>query len=63
MEVYQRRKNVRFFGMKEAATAQEDTKDVLVDFLKTELGIKAADDIEFQRIHRIGKQTFSDRKT
>lgn len=56
MEVYQRRENSRFFGIKEAASEQEDTKEVLVEFLKTELGIEAADDIEFQRIHRIGKR-------
>ena len=60
MEVYQRRENLRFFGIKEAATSQEDAKEVLVDFLKTELGIEAADDLEFQRIHRIGKRSSSD---
>ena len=59
MEVYQRRENLRFFGIKEAATAQEDTKEALVEFLKTELGIEAADDIEFQRIHQIGKRSSS----
>ena len=44
MKVYQRRKNLRFFGIKEAATAEEDTRGVLVDFLKTELGIEDADE-------------------
>ena len=62
MEVYQWRENLRFFGIKEAATAQEDTKEVLADFLEKELGIEAADDIEFQRIHRIGKWSSSDGK-
>ena len=38
MEVYQRRKKLHFFGIKQAASAQEDTKEVLVEFLKTELG-------------------------
>ena len=62
MEVYQRRENLRFFELKEAATAQEDTKEVLADFLEKEFGIEAADDIEFQRIHWIGKRSFSDGK-
>lgn len=62
MEVYQRGENLRFFGIKEAVAAQEDTKEVLVEFLKMELGIEAADDIEFKRIHRIGKRSSSDRK-
>ena len=45
MEVYQRREKLRFFGIKEAAAAaQEDTREVLVDFLKTELGIEVADE-------------------
>jgi len=35
MEVYQRRENLLLFGRKEAATVQEDTKEVLVNFLKT----------------------------
>lgn len=62
MEVYQRRENLRFFELKEAATAQEDTKEVLADFLEKEFGIEAADDIEFQRIHWIGKRSSSDGK-
>ena len=62
MEVYQWRENLRFFRIKEAATTEEDTKEVLVDFLKTELGIEMADEIEFQRIHRIGKRSLSDEK-
>jgi len=62
MEVYQRRENLRFFGIKKATTAQEDTKEVLVEILKTELGIEGVDDIEFQRIHQIGKQSSSDEK-
>jgi len=48
MEVYQRRENLRVFGIKEATTDKEDTKEVLVEFLTTELGIEGADDIEFQ---------------
>lgn len=32
----------------------EDTRQVLIDFLQSELGIEDASDIEFQRVHRIG---------
>ena len=62
MKVYQQCENLHFFVIKEAAMAQEDMKEVLVEFLKMELGIEVADDIEFQRIHRIGKRSSSDRK-
>ena len=55
MEVYNRRENLGFFGIKEEA-AQEDTKEVLVNFLTKELGIEGASDMEFQRVHCIGKQ-------
>lgn len=62
MEVYHRRENLLFFGIKEAATAEEDTREVLVDFLKTELGMEDAGELEFQRVHRIGKRSSSDGK-
>ena len=47
MEVYQRRQNLRFFGIKEE-NEDEDTREFLVDFLKTELDIEDAEDLEFQ---------------
>ena len=47
MEVYQRRENLRFFGIKEEADTEEDAREVLVGFLKTELGMENADQIEF----------------
>ena len=47
MEVYQRRENLRFFGIKEEAGMEEDAREVLVGFLKTELGMENADQIEF----------------
>ncbi|XP_068674713.1 tropomyosin-like [Montipora foliosa] len=59
MEVYQRRENLRFFGIKEEKDVNEDTREVLVDFLKTELGVEDADNIEFHRVHRVGKRTSS----
>ena len=56
MEVYQRRENLRFFGIKEEAGAGEDTKEVLVGFLETELRMEDANQIEFQRVHRVRKR-------
>ena len=47
MEVYQRRENLRFFGFKEEADTEEDAREVLVGFLKTELGLENADQVEF----------------
>ena len=49
MEVYQRRENLRFFGIEETNTAdnEEDTRQVLVDFLEDKLGIGNARNFEF----------------
>ena len=55
MGVYQRRENLRFYGIEEDSEGTEDTQQVLVDFLQTELGIVDASEIEFQRVHRIGQ--------
>ena len=58
MEVYQRRENLRFHGIREVSGAtEENVKEVLVGFMQNELGISEADTIEFQRIHRIGRPT------
>ena len=62
MEVYQRRENLRFFGIKEEADTEEDAREVLVGFLKTDLGMENADQIEFQRVHRVGKRISSNGK-
>ncbi|XP_073259160.1 uncharacterized protein [Porites lutea] len=62
MEVYQRRENLCFFGIKEEADVEEDAREVLVGFLKTELGMENADQIEFQRVHRVGKRVSSSGK-
>ena len=62
MEVYQRRENLRFFGIKEEADTEEDARDVLVGSLKTELGMENADQIEFQRVRRLGKRVSSNGK-
>ena len=64
MEVYQRRENLRFFGIEETNTGdnEEDTRQVLVDFLEDKLGIGNARNFEFQRVHRIGKYSNSQEK-
>ena len=55
MEVHQRRESLRLFGIEESSTADsdEDTKQVLVDFLEDKLGIAIAKNLE--TVHRIGK--------
>ena len=53
-EVYQRRENLRFYGIEEDPEGAEDTRQVLIDFMESELGIDDASEIEFQRVHRIG---------
>ena len=61
LEAYSRRENLKFEGIAEASqhdatpSPSEETKDVLVDFLENVLGIEDAKNIEFQRVHRLGK--------
>lgn len=55
METYQRRENLRFYGIPEKSEGKEDSNKVLMDFLKNNLGMDDADEIEIQRVHRIGK--------
>ena len=55
MGVYQRRENFRFYGIEEDPEGAEDTRKVLLNFLQSELDIDDASDIEFQRVHRIGR--------
>ena len=52
--VYQRRENLRFYGIEEDPEGAEDTWQVLIDFFQPGLGIDDATDIEFQRVHIIG---------
>ena len=54
MEVYQRRENLRFHGIPEAA--EEDTREMTYKVFENNLKIERARDIEFQRIHRVGKK-------
>ena len=56
LEAYSRRENLKFAGIPESEEPeQKQTKEVLMEFLKAKLGIEQPEDIEFQRIHRIGK--------
>ena len=55
-EVYNRRENLRFFGVPESTTGAENTFEVMRKFLKEEMDLENAEDIEFQRAHRIGKK-------
>ena len=54
MGVYQRRENLRFYGIEEDPEGAEHTWQVLMDFVQPGLSIDDASDIEFQRVHRIG---------
>ena len=56
LEAYSRRENLKFAGIPEGREGQEDTGKVLAEFLSTKLGIQNPDDIELQRVHRIGKK-------
>lgn len=55
-EVYNRRENLRFLGIPESTGTEEDTSKVIYQFLERELELDGARDIEFQRVHRIGKK-------
>ena len=55
-EVYNRRENLRFFGIPEPTSGTEDVHQVVHNFFKEELELEITEDIEFQRAHRIGKK-------
>ena len=56
-ELYNRRENLRFLGVPESMANEEDTKEVIYQLLERELNIEEVREIEFQRIHRIGKKS------
>ena len=60
-EVYSRRENLRFYGISETEE-EENTEAVLKAFLEKELNVENAQDIEFQRVHRVGKKDRNTRK-
>ena len=57
--MYSRRESLKFEGILETPESldlqREDTRQVLVDFMQSVLGMEDAQDIEFQRVHRMGK--------
>ena len=64
MEVYQRRENLRFYGLEEKPETGgvENTEMVLKDFLEHELDKPGAYGIKFHRVHRVGRQKRQDGK-
>ena len=56
-EVYQRRENLRFYGIEENPDGNEDTHSVLQEFFARVLEIQPEEvlKMEFQRVHRVGK--------
>ena len=55
-EVYSRRENLRLFGLPEEGHGSENTCEVVYKFLENELELEDARNIEFQRVHRLGKK-------
>ena len=55
-EVYNRRENLRFLGIPESTSTEEDTSTskVIYQFVERELELNGARDTEFQRVQRIG---------
>lgn len=69
LETYSRRENLKFDGIPERRMqvllngqerSMDDTHGQLVDFLQNVLEVEDAQNIEFQRIHRLGNQPRSD---
>ena len=55
-EVYNRGENLRFLGFPEATSNEEVASETVYQFLERELELEGVRDIEFQRVHRIGKK-------
>ena len=56
-EVYNRRENLRFFGLPESIESTiEDSSEVLYCFLERDLDIEGARSIKFQSVHRLGRK-------
>ena len=65
LETYSRRENLKFHGILERLMQvshngqeriMEDTQGQLVDFFQNVFEVEDAQDIEFQRVHRLGKR-------
>ena len=58
LESYSRPENIKFTNIEESTEIggrNEDTEEVLRTFLERDLGYMEARNVEFQRVHRIGK--------
>ena len=56
-EVYNRRENLRFFGLPESIESTiEDSSEVLYCFLERDLDIEGARSIKFQSVHRLRRK-------
>ena len=59
LEAYSRRENLLFEGINEASAEEgnyEDTAAVLQEFMANVLKVENPKEIEFQRVHRLGKR-------
>ena len=56
LEAYSRCENLKLAGILEVNSDLEDAKNVVTNFISRQLGIENPEDIEFQRVHRIGKK-------
>ena len=58
LESYSRRENIKFTNIEESTEIggrNKDTEEVLRTFLERDLGYREARNVEFQRVHHIGK--------
>ena len=54
MNDYQRRENLRFYGIEEKeATSEDSTETILKNFLHDELDVSDVWSMKFQRVHRL----------
>ena len=51
LEAYSRRENIKFFNIPEVR--EEDTEEVLRNFMERDLGYRNARSVEIQRVHRL----------
>ena len=51
LEAYSRRENIKFFNIPEAR--EEDTEEVLRNFMERDLGYRNVRSVEIQRVHRL----------
>ena len=58
LEAYSRRENIKFFNIPEVR--EEDTEEVLRNFMEQDLGYHKARSVEIQRVHRLTNRRNSD---